>query len=132
MIGIDTNIIIRYLMQDDPAMGARATHIVDELLSEREPGFVSVLAVAEVVWTLRRTYRVSREKIASVIESLLASPSLVIEREQEVFLAMLALKDGAGEFADALIGALGTRAGCSHTLTFDRAAAARLPGFRLA
>jgi predicted nucleic-acid-binding protein len=132
MIGIDTNVIVRYLMQDDDEMGARAMQIFDELLSERAPGFVSVVAVAEVVWTLRSSYRVSKAMIASVIESLLASTSLVVEREEEVFLAMVALQEGFGEFADALIGALGRRAGCSHTITFDRDAAARLPEFRLA
>jgi predicted nucleic-acid-binding protein len=59
---------------------------------------------------------------------VLQADVLVVENEQEVFAAMLALKQGAGSFADALIGALGAKAGCSRTVTFDRKAL-RLPGF---
>jgi predicted nucleic-acid-binding protein len=131
MIGLDTNIIVRYLMQDDAAMSARATQIFDTMLSAETPGFISIVAVAEVVWTLRSSYRIDRVRIANALESLLASSDLVVEREQDVFVAMLALRRGEGDFADALIGALGTRAGCSHTLTFDRKAA-HLAGFALA
>jgi predicted nucleic-acid-binding protein len=74
-------------MQDDAVMSARATHVLDEILSEDVPGFVSVVAVAEIVWILRTTYRIGKEGIASAIESLLESKTLVIEREREVFLA---------------------------------------------
>jgi predicted nucleic-acid-binding protein len=84
--------------------------------------------MAETVGVLQRTYRLGNPAIAAIVEGLLRTDVLVIESEQEVFAAMIALKDGRGSFADALIGALDTKAGCSRTLTFDQSAL-RLPGF---
>ena len=84
--------------------------------------------MAETVWVLDRAYRFSDEDIVAAVEQTLQSDVLVVEREQEVFAAMTALKEARGSFADALIGALGATAGCSATLTFDRRAL-RLPEF---
>jgi len=131
MIGLDTNVVVRYLVQDDPVQSARATEIVEHRLSGRNPGFISVVAMAETVWVLDRAYRFSDEDIVAAIERTLQAGVLVVEDEQEVFAATIALKEGHGAFADALIGALGAKAGCSATLTFDRRAL-RLPDFELA
>lgn len=131
MIGLDTNVLVRYLAQDDPVQSARATEIIEERLSAQEPGFISVVAMAETAWVLERAYHLSAAEIATAIERMLQAEPLVVEREQEVFTAMMALREGLGTFADALIGALGAIAGCSTTLTFDRRAL-RLPGFTLA
>ena len=131
MIGLDTNVIVRYLAQDDPAQSARATEIIEHRLSGENPGFVSVVAMVETVWVLDRAYGLSDEDIVAAIEGTLQADVLVVESEQEVFAAMIALEEGRGSFADALIGALGAKAGCSATLTFDRKAL-RLPEFELA
>jgi len=131
MIGLDTNVLVRYLVQDDPVQSRRATEIIERRLSTRNPGFISVVAVAETVWVLDRAYRFSDEDIVAAIERTLQTDVLVVENEQEVFAAMTAVADGRGPFADALIGALGSKAGCSATLTFDRGAL-RLPDFELA
>ena len=131
MTGLDTNIIVRYLTQDDPAQSARATRIFERQLTEDEPGFVSLVAMVETVWVLDRVYGLSGRAIAIAIERMLQADALVIQNEQEVFTAMVALKTGAGTFSDALIGALGGEAGCASTLTFDRKAA-RLKDFELA
>ena len=128
MIGLDTNILVRYLAQDDPVQSAKATEIIEERLSEDEPGFISLVTIAEAVWVLDRLYDQSPQEIAQLIERMLQSDTLFFQNEQEVFTAMVALKAGRGSFADALIGALGTWAGCSSTLTFDKRAA-RLAGF---
>jgi predicted nucleic-acid-binding protein len=130
MIGLDTNVVIRYLTQDDPVQSPRATRIIERDLTESAPGFVSVVAMTEVAWVLERAYGLTQRQIAAAVESLLQADALSIEAEQEVFAAAIALKEGRGSFADALIGALGTKAGCTHTLTFDRKAS-RLPGFAL-
>src|SRR5437867_735880 len=122
MIGLDTNVVVRYLVQDDPVQSRRAREIVEHRLSSRDPGFVSVVAIAETVWVLDRAYRFSNEDIVAAIERTLRTDALVVESEQEVFAAITALKEGRGSFADALIGALGAAAGCSATLTFDRKA----------
>ena len=130
MIGLDTNILVRYLTQDDPHQSPQATEIIERRLSEETPGFVSIVAMVETVWVLERAYKLPARKIAAVVEGMLQTDVLVIENEQEVFTAMIALKEGHGSFADSLIAGLGTRAGCSCTLTFDRQAA-RLSGFEI-
>ena len=130
MIGLDTNILIRYFTQDDPVQSSKANEIIEHRLTEANPGFVSVVATAEVVWVLDRAYGFTSQEIVAVIERMLQIEVLVLESEQEVFAAMLALKQGRGTFADALIAELAARAGCTHTLTFDNKAV-RLPGFKL-
>jgi predicted nucleic-acid-binding protein len=131
MIGLDTNILVRYLTQDDPIQSRTATDIFERRLTEENPGFVSVVAMAETVWVLDRAYGFSVAEIAAAVERLLQSEVLAVENEQEVFMGMIALKEGHGSFADAVIAALGAKAGCSCTVTFDQRAL-RLPGFELA
>jgi predicted nucleic-acid-binding protein len=130
MIGLDTNILVRYLTQDDPVQSPKATELIERRLTEQDPGFIGVVAMAEAVWVLERAYGLANADIAAAIERILQADALVVESEQEVFTAMIALREGHGAFADALIGALGVRAGCSRTLTFDRKAL-RLSGFEL-
>jgi predicted nucleic-acid-binding protein len=128
MIGLDTNILVRYLTQDDPVQSPQATDIIERRLTERNPGFVSIVATVETVWVLDRAYGLSDGDIATTIEHILQTDVLVVENEQQVFTAMTALKDGSGSFSDALIAALGAKAGCTRTLTFDQKAL-RLRGF---
>ena len=130
MIGLDTNVILRYLLQDDPKQTRQVNQIVDRQLSERNPGFINLVTVLEVVWVLRSLLKQNPFQIASHLENLLAAESLQVQNEQQVFEAAFALKRGTGEFEDALIGALNAWTGCSHTLTFDRRAA-RLPYFKV-
>jgi predicted nucleic-acid-binding protein len=130
MIGLDTNILVHYLAQDDPLQSPKATKIMEQRLTEEAPGFVSIVAMVETVWVLDRVYGLPAYKIAAAVERMLQTDVLVIENEQEVFTAMIALKEGQGSFADSVIVALGVRAGCSCTLTFDHKAA-RLRGFEL-
>lgn len=129
MTGLDTNVVVRYLTQDDPQQSRRATQIFDHQLTTEEPGFLSVVTMVETVWVLGRAYGFTGQEIAAAVELLLQTDVLVIENEQEVFTAMAAIKQARGEFADALIAALGAKAGCSHTLTFDEKAL-RLAGFQ--
>jgi len=130
MIGLDSNILVRYLTQDDPIQSAKATEIIARRITEENPGFVSIVAMVEIVWVLERAYGLPTHEIVRAVERVLQTGVLVVENEQEVFTAMIAAKEGLGSFADAVIAALGTRMGCSCTLTFDRKAL-RLPGFQL-
>ena len=130
MIGLDSNILVRYLTQDDPIQSPKATEILERRITEESPGFVSIVAMVEIVWVLERAYGLATHEIVRAIERMLQTEVLVVENEQEVFTAMIAAKEGRGSFADAVIAALGTRMGCSCTLTFDRKAL-RLPGFQL-
>ena len=131
MIGLDTNVVVRYLTQDDPQQSRRAAQIFEHQLTTAEPGFLSVVTTVETVWVLGRAYGFIGREIAAAVELLLQTDVLVVENEQEVFTAMISLKNGRGDFADALIAALGAKAGCKHTLTFDQKAL-RLKGFEAA
>ena len=73
MIGLDTNVLPRYLVQDDPVQSPRATEIITRQLTEEEPGFISLIAILEVVWVLRSLYRRSRQEVASDIRMILAA-----------------------------------------------------------
>jgi len=125
MVGLDTNIVLRYLLQDDPKQAPLANHIVDKVLSDRNPGLISLVPVLEIVWVLRSLLKQTPTQIASHLELLLAADFLEIQNEQQVFEAAFALKRGTGEFEDALMGALNAWAGCPHTLTFDKRALRR-------
>ena len=76
MIGLDTNVLLRYLVQDDPVQSPRATEIITRRLTEEEPGFISLVTILEVVWVLKSLYKRSREEIANAIEMLLAADML--------------------------------------------------------
>lgn len=130
MIGLDTNILVRYLAQDDPVQSPQATQIIERGLTEDQPGFISLVTMAETVWVLSKAYGMSDREIAAAVERMLQADTLSIQNEQEVFTAATILRTSAGSFSDALIAALGIWAGCSSTLTFDRKAT-RLKGFEL-
>jgi predicted nucleic-acid-binding protein len=131
MMGLDTNVLLRYLAQDDPKQSPRATEIVERRLTEQEPGFVSLVTILEVVWVLKSLFKRSRQQIANDVEMLLAADTLEVQNEQEVYLAVVCLRNGVATFEDALIGSLSTWRGCSVTLTFDKDAARLLHGFQL-
>ena len=109
----------------------KAAEIIQHRLSSERPGFISVVAMVETVWVLDRVYGLGDQEIAATIERMLQIDVLLIEHEHEVFTAMIALKEGRGSFAYALLAALGDRAGCEYTLTFDQKALRR-SGFKTA
>ena len=136
MKGLDTNILIRYLTQDDPIQSPKATEIIERRFTPERPGFISpffisLVTMAEVVWVLGSVYALADPEIADTVERMLQADTLVVQNEQQVYTAMISLRQGWGTFADALIAALGTWAGCESTLTFDKKAL-RLAGFELA
>lgn len=130
MIGLDTNILVRYLAQDDAIQSRQAAQIIEGQLTEERPGFISLVTMVETVWVLDRVYGLSGYEIAAAVERILQPDTLLVQNEQEAFTAMIALKTAAGAFSDALIGALGAWTGCTVTLTFDKKAK-RLKQFQL-
>ena len=121
MTGLDTNVLVRYVMQDDPSQSPRATRLFESLSAE-DPGFVPVVVLVELVWVLSGSYGLDRTQVAKVLGTLLRSKELVVDRAEGVAQA-LKRYDGAGaDFADALIERLAAAAGCSATMTFDAGA----------
>ena len=116
MIGLDTNVLVRYFSQDDPSQSRKALALFKNRLTRESPGHVNVVTLVETVWVLRRLYRADRAEVAYVIGSLLAAPNVVVERKPLVRKSLQAQ--------------LNTEAGCAVTLTFDRAAA-KQHGFEL-
>ena len=106
MIGLDTNILVRYLTQDDPVQSRAATELIDRRLISENPGFASIVAITETAWMLDRAYGLADYEIAAAIERTLQADVLVVESEQEVFTAMIALKEGLGSFAPRSISCL--------------------------
>jgi predicted nucleic-acid-binding protein len=121
MIGLDTNVLVRYLTQDEAAQAARANALIDQL-TESRPGYLTTVALAEIYWVLRRAYRYEKTAIAEGLRRLLESKEIVVEQADTVRSALRRVDAGA-DFADALIAELGATAGCERTVTFDERAA---------
>jgi predicted nucleic-acid-binding protein len=122
MIGLDTNVLVRYLQQDDPTQTAKANALIGSLNSERR-GYVSLIALAEVVWILSRKFGLDRKALIQIIDSLLRAQELVVEQAEVVRKALYLFEDSKAGFSDCLIAQLGRAAGCDYTVTFDLAAA---------
>jgi len=129
VIAIDTNVLVRFLTQDDPDQGAIARRFFARLTIDH-PGFVAREVLVELVWVLERAYRYSRGEIASALEGLLAAAELEVEASDDVGAALHAYRDQGFGFADLMVAAAGRRAGADGLVTFDRKAA-RLPGVEL-
>ena len=95
MIGLDTNVIVRYLAQDDPRQAAIATRLIEKTLTADARGFISVVTLAEVVWVMATSYATPRETIVDVLERLLTAPQLTVERADIVWRAVAAFRDSA-------------------------------------
>lgn len=129
MIALDTNVLVRYLVQDDAAQARIASEVIDSL-SDAAQGFVGREVLIELVWVLERAYGFSRVEIAAALDGLLAATELLIESADDLGLAIeLYRNDGYG-FADMMIVAAARRAGAKELVTFDRKAA-RLRDVRL-
>lgn len=122
MIGLDTNVLVRYIMQDDARQSAQATTLI-EALTVDEPGFVSIIAVVELGWVLSSSYGLSRAQLVQAFEALLRTKEIVVDRADQVLKALRLFKATSADFADCLIERAAASAGCRGTMTFDIAAA---------
>jgi predicted nucleic-acid-binding protein len=128
MIGLDTNILVRYVTQDHAEQSAAAVKVMESLSSE-SPGFLSLVVIAELVWVLQFSYRFQKHEIEHVVERLLRSKELVVERAEIVSQALRKFRVSRANFADCLIERCGHAVECHYVLTFDKDAAAA--GMRL-
>ena len=119
MVALDTNVIVRYLVRDDPEQAAAARELVERLTPEN-PGFICREAMVETAWVLKRVYRFSRAQISETLVDLTASESIVVERSEEVAAAAYRYGEGGAEFADLMILSAAVRAGAGPLHTFDR------------
>ncbi len=122
MTGLDTNVLVRYIMQDDAKQAALANKLI-EGLTEAAPGYVSLVAIVELVWVLESAYDLSRRQVTEALRNLLAVSVFKVDRVAVVASALRSYAAGAADVADCLIERSSALAGCRCTMTFDRAAA---------
>ena len=130
MIGLDTNVVIRYLVQDDKKQSAAATRFIEKSLTADVPGYINQITLCEIVWVLQRCYGVKQPQAKEIIEALLETKQLILENVEVTWKALRAFNANNADFCDALIGQANIHSGCEHTVTFDKRAAS-LPGFDL-
>ena len=135
MIGLDSNVLVRYLAQDEPRQSARATQLIEHELDERTPGYISVVVLVETCGVLERLYGATPAELHATVRDLLDTRQFSVEHRAEVARALDRLSGRStgtgtatgiatsGDFADALIAELGIAAGCTRVVTFDRKAA---------
>jgi predicted nucleic-acid-binding protein len=129
MIGLDTNVLVRFLVQDEPEQAAAASGLFAGL-REEAPGFLCREVLVELVWVLEHACGLSRLDIARALDSLLEARELLVEAADRVAIAVDRYRKGRAGFADQMIALAGQGTGCRETVTFDRQASA-LPGLRL-
>ena len=128
MLGIDTNVLVRYLVRDDQSQYERARRLTHREVSTGEPVLVSLLVLLEMEWVLRSRYELAKPDIVAVFSSLLQTADLAFEDEPSVEHALYSWKNSLGEFSACLIDARNRQLGCRATTTFDRKAL-KLVGF---
>jgi len=122
LIGLDTNVLVRYLTQDDPDQAAQATRILEEELTDDDPGFIGLVVLVETIWVLRRLYKASPEEIRETVNDLLGSRRILVENRHVVARAVATSAKNASDFADSIIAASALDVGCRKIVSFDRGA----------
>lgn len=122
MIGIDTNILIRLIVKDDDVQTVKAVNALAKKCSEKDPGFINCIVLAEVSWVLSRVYGYSREEIAKAIEMLLQVKEFQVQNADEVCDALNLYQSTNVDFADAFLSAINKANACTGTITFDQKA----------
>lgn len=123
MIGLDSNVLVRYIVQDAPEQATAASRLIEGQCTERSPGHVNLVVLVELVWVLTRAYRYGRGDVARVVLQLLRTTESDIEDSDAVWAALREFEVGAADFAAYLIARRNRDAGCGRTYTFDRRAA---------
>ena len=121
MIGLDKNVVVRYLTRDDEAQFRAAKRLLQEIEASGETAYLSVVVLAELAWVLAISYGFDRSTLASTLEQLLRTVEFAVEDRDLVGEAVAEFAAGKAGFADTLIGIRNRAAGCDTTATFDRA-----------
>ena len=121
MIAVDTNVLVRYIVEDDPGQTAAAAALIDRAIQRNERLFITQIVFCELVWVLSYAYRFNREGITGALNELRRGAQVTIEGPDEVKRAVDAYAAGRGDFADYLLAEQAIAAGCSAIATFDRA-----------
>lgn len=130
MIALDTNVLVRYLVQDDPAQAKLATKFIEKNCTEDEPCFIGQIVLCELAWVMESNYHQDRQQIAHIIEELLQVSQLEVQQPEVVWRALSDYKNSNADFPDHLLARVNQSAGCDCTITFDKKAS-KQPTFEL-
>lgn len=119
MIGLDTNILVRYLTQDDPDQSRKAAHEIEKGLSAGHMFYIADIVMCELVWVLETAYGYDRQEIIPALENILRTKQFQFQNKDLLWQSLADYRNKKGDFADHLIGHTGQRAGCRETITFD-------------
>lgn len=122
MKGIDTNVLVRYLVQDEPHQATKATRFIETHCTEQTPGFIGHIVLCELVWVLELSYNLDRADIAAILEDLLQVGQLDIMEPPQVWKALHEYKASNADFSDHLLAHQNAAYGCTSTVTFDKKA----------
>ncbi len=121
MTGLDTNVLVRYLTQDDPPQAKIAGAIIEEAAAESERLLVQPVVLCELVWVLETVYEYTKREVVPLLDRILRTAQFEIPEKETVWRAWADYRSGKGDFSDYLIGRANERLGAGHTVTFDRA-----------
>ncbi len=120
MIGLDTNVLIRYIVQDDPDQSRKASQFIENNCSHKVPGFINSIVLCEIVWVLKRAYGYNKNLIIVVLKQILITAELEVENSDCALLALRDYEHGKADFADYYIAEINREKGCEYTVTFDQ------------
>ena len=130
MTGMDTNVLVRFLVKDDPAQSGRAAQFIKTACTPESPGYINHIVLCELVWVLQRCYKVKRAGIVRLLQQILQTRELRVQSPRTVWLALQDYESGTADFADYVVARLNLEQQCEETVTFD-VEAAKAPGMRL-
>ena len=122
MIGVDTNILVRYFTQDNSEQAQIVEEIIERYATSPNSLFINNIVICELIWVLDKGYKYSKETIIAVIKQMLSTEELAFENQKSLWLALNQYSNNKLDFSDALIGELNKEFGCLETLTFDQTA----------
>jgi len=123
LIGLDTNVVIRYLAQDDKKQANTATRFIEKSLTAYAPDYINQITLCEIVWVLQRCYGATKQQVRNIIEGLLTTRQLQVENAEVAWKALRVFDANSADFSDALIGRENIHNGCARTVSFYKKAA---------
>ncbi|MBN2356658.1 type II toxin-antitoxin system VapC family toxin [candidate division KSB1 bacterium] len=123
MYGLDTNVLVRYIVQDEPRQSRAATEFIERHLTVEKPGYINAVVLCELVWVLKRAYHYDKPLLSAIIQQILNTKELIIEHADRARQALDFYRHGEADFSDYYIAAINRSVGCRKTVTFDKLAA---------
>lgn len=120
MIGLDTNVLVRFLVMDDPVQGKKASRLIQDSVERNESLFINDVVLCELVWVLDAAYNFSKVEIAGVLEKILMTELLIVQNQDEAWLALNDFRTGKADYSDYFIGRINKSFESDNTATFDK------------